>query len=179
MQRALRRILVLAIRATAILSLVVALATSALWIRSSTTRDNVVYTPAGQPCAFRGMVSARGRIAIVWVNQLNVADDCAQLQVYSTSPPIEITLLGDGQLPSAFDQIGIQANRYRPEDYDGWDVIFPHGLLVALTAALPLSMVIRRFRRRRAPGCCMTCGYDLRATPDRCPECGAVPARTS
>lgn len=45
-----------------------------------------------------------------------------------------------------------------------------------LLAPLGVLTIGRRRRRRcvRAGGC-PCCGYDVRATPDRCPECGAVP----
>jgi len=46
-------------------------------------------------------------------------------------------------------------------------------LLGGLFIELPVAR--RLFRERTA--LCVHCGYDLRATPFRCPECGAVPTK--
>src|SRR5258706_543478 len=47
-------------------------------------------------------------------------------------------------------------------------------------ALLPYAAIARHLRSRRrlrrsAEGRCLACGYDLRATPRRCPECGEMP----
>jgi hypothetical protein len=47
-------------------------------------------------------------------------------------------------------------------------------VLLASPAVLVLRRTIRRRRRVRA-GCCVACGYDLRASSAHCPECGFEP----
>jgi hypothetical protein len=46
-------------------------------------------------------------------------------------------------------------------------------LLIFAVAALRA----RRKRQIGPPGYCPKCGYDLRATPNRCPECGSIGAK--
>src|SRR5688572_12159553 len=47
--------------------------------------------------------------------------------------------------------------------------------ITILVFAIPFRQQWDREQRLRR-GLCLRCCYDLRATPGRCPECGAVPA---
>jgi hypothetical protein len=62
-----------------------------------------------------------------------------------------------------------------PSLFTAWRVIeLPDWFAAAAFAAMPLIQVRRVLRRSRRidTQLCVACGYDLRATPDRCPECG-------
>jgi hypothetical protein len=53
----------------------------------------------------------------------------------------------------------------------------PHWFVLLVFAVLPSTRLGRSVRRRArgGRGLCRACGYDLRATPGRCPECGTQP----
>jgi hypothetical protein len=84
---------------------------------------------------------------------------------------IESTISVTGRLPNRIEKSPADVGRF---------VGVPTWFVTILAALLPSAWIAGKYRHRRqkqrlANGQCINCGYDLRATPDRCPECGAIP----
>ena len=56
------------------------------------------------------------------------------------------------------------------QNFHAFRLVYP-----AVGIAIILYDRRRLLRDRKDAGECLNCGYDLRATPDRCPECGTIP----
>jgi hypothetical protein len=63
----------------------------------------------------------------------------------------------------------------------GFAAAVPVWMIGGISALVLIVWEMRHFLRRRftreSNGFCSKCGYDLRATADRCPECGTVPPK--
>ena len=103
-------------------------------------------------------------ILAAWPNQMHVGDASPLFREEASRPSfnnVRLSLAGFG----VGWQYGYAAMRW---------VQIPLSLLTVITGILPVVYVQRARRRRRADTPrCRNCGYDLRATPDRCPECGS------
>lgn len=58
-----------------------------------------------------------------------------------------------------------------------WAGIKPALLLLVGGVAWSAYLVVKAWRAEPEAGLCPRCGYDLRASPERCPECGATANR--
>ena len=87
-----------------------------------------------------------------------------------------------GQVRKQFLWFRYQCGLFADGTNPSWSV--PHWLpaMVLFVLSRPLLVRIRSSSQQRSrlhAALCPTCGYDLRATPERCPECGTVPAKAS
>ena len=136
------------------LSLLLCVGLSALWIFSFWSYDAVGFWPSPPNQRAYGFVSTAGTFAFIAVSE------------------------GDGvrrwgfvHRPRGSDRLVGRAGFLLRHDRRGSIIGVPHPL-VSLLLAVPPAYAFWRRARRRADGLCPHCGYDLRATPRRCPECG-------
>ena len=96
---------------------------------------------------------------------------------YTTLEGGSLTITND--LHHSFPGLSFSRNSQRP--FQGVAILISFWPLSATTGILPLARLLlflrtRSRRRRLSRGLCVTCGYDLRATPYLCPECGVAAA---
>ena len=179
-RRPVRRLSRILLNAMTVLSLLICLAALALWARS--------YWLAHE---FGWVASPRsGGESFVW--NLTSAEGRFRIMVGPLAPGMVPRYMRDGWTWRPLN--GRPHDIARSTHVNRWGfasrpIIGPVGRLAvidfpawlpttlfALTPAIRLALAVRRGPRLRE-GHCERCGYDLRATPERCPECGTIPAR--
>ena len=144
----------------AALSLIVCMASIVLWKRSYQATD-IMDTPIGEHREV-GFVTWSGRVRIVYA--------MSEKSPFWTEWSVQSSVVD--QMHQPFDVEQEDGNIYIRA------ITLPFWFLVLITVPIPAVEIARRIRKRKLGiGQCTSCGYDLRASPDRCPECGAAPAK--
>jgi hypothetical protein len=165
-----------------VLSLVLCVATVVLWARSySEVSDHVTLGGRDSAALLRGQSSFELHFRSGHIHWAPNPHLLLMPISIGTEPPA-----GDTAFPSkvSFTNVSVDTCSCGFVGVNGEvngrrmsDGIFPFWIATSILALLPSTLLLRRCRRtsswrRRSRGCCPACGYDLRATPDRCPECG-------
>ena len=160
----------------AAVSLLLCVATLGLWISSIFVWPRVDYRNADSHTdVYTGWVlnSIVGRVGITRVRSHGAIERDETTWLWYTVPI-------SGEL-SLSERLGLRLPSldYRDwPEYFYWSLHIPCWMLFLTFAVLPVAWltVQKRVALRHIHQRCQQCGYDLRATPSRCPECGAVPA---
>ena len=169
-------------RIAAPFALLLCVAVTVLWVRSHRHAD--VFWVYGTAARFQGAVSRGGQILLLHSNLKFERDK--PVRAHFASMPLDDfastdELVFDGADKTVYFAGFTLAQGELPFAGPTWRytaVAVPHWAALALTLVPSLLWVgnIVRRRRRLRRGQCGECGYDLRSTPDRCPECGAAVA---
>ena len=161
------------------LSLLLCVAAAVLWVRSGRTLDMVGYhwwRYTGHEYGF-GFTSGRGGLQIEWSHYRQSVPperDRRWTHFVRLNPAYAGTLPGRSPWhhPFSFDRYGSSTGADQVSELvlPIWTFLFGFAILPTLWL-----FALLRTRRRAQSFHCSKCGYDLRATPDRCPECGTVP----
>jgi hypothetical protein len=179
-------------------SLLLCLATAAMWVRSYLCYDHVeFYCDSPSPTAYGRQLwdieSMHGGVELRKTSVLaKDAGMSEELRSYTdTHRRLEYkhfgldeakyfkTYLARPDEPHLFGcQAGSEVRDGKRRFLSRLYLDVPWWLLFVLTSLPWMFWISARQRRRRRLGrhLCDECGYDLRATPDRCPECGTARA---
>jgi hypothetical protein len=161
-------------------SLLFALAVGLLWLQSHREAAELGIRTGdfrhGDPWTI-GLGNDRGMLS---VRRYRVFGDPPDTRTFVDRTPREAF---DGEPAAAgVDWAAATVDRGRPPQSKGhrWHVRVPHWAVAAVLLVPPAVWLLRHraSRRRLRLGLCPACGYDLRATPGRCPECGTLPGPT-
>ena len=171
------------------LSLILCLVACALWILASFRSDSFGWAgwrdEAAQTWQGWGLISQAGRLtAFHFTSDTMRFDDPAQFN--SDDPdmrPHAYHHVSDGETPGVpafrLETLSVPpAIQFRLASVPHWVPAVAFALAPAYAVGYRLARARRR-RRNRLAGCCVACGYDLHASPCRCPECGAPAERVA
>jgi 4-amino-4-deoxy-L-arabinose transferase-like glycosyltransferase len=156
------------------LSLLICMAIIGLWLRSCWREDVIFFDHRHFIATSRHRVWLESALRPDWTGTIYFSqpEDDRMGPLYGAFLGLKRRAWRGGASFSTLGFVFVSERLQQPNNQSTF-IALPYWFLVALTAAPPIIW-LRRGRNPRIPGLCPTCGCDLRATPERCPECGTT-----